>query len=600
MSCVCACTYLSTNSMDPNESLSLAETIMNHRNAMDFRHNNIEILAAGPLQPIETDVDHAALFRRRDLRKDMVLSGINNDASVRFVATNLFRAKVEIRDLNVFIVRELLLCASTLTFINCRISVSNVGEDMINVCKGSTLKLVECEVNDCRIAVGTELTARAAAIWIGTAAIWMFEPRRVPQNFCFFSDCNFSYISPSMGLPFIEVLSHSKVRLNTCSFPNLIATDSSEIQINNCFFDHIWIAENSTVQLTNCHRKKTRANIPSENNVSLFEEGHGLFSNCHLKDLEIRLHSTAEITDSFVESALAFFSSKLKMERVIIASKTCSPLFIDAKSTLDARDVEIRQSQNDASLPILIRGSSKAHFNGKLNFVFGEHTPENCPGMVIQNSSVFFPEVTIEANLPPFFFVLAGSRVFYPEGTRLNIFGNEGNEFHRILKGSLIPGESKAMYISPRFTLPRKQVSNAGKPCRTLRIDRWGHLSRGSITRDDISEDDIAFTKSSTPSKAFLISRGIKINAKLNINSPLNRLNFKVYEDICPLCWEEEGCDTVMIPCGHVYHEDCYLSMISERKVDDCGICRSITRATYIGNRPFPSQNCWKVRRVAK
>ncbi|MDR1334215.1 MAG: hypothetical protein LBJ71_03285 [Holosporaceae bacterium] len=89
-----------------------------------------------------------------------------------------------------------------------------------------------------------------------------------------------------------------------------------------------------------------------------------------------------------------------------------------------------------------------------------------------------------------------------------------------------------------------------------------------------MSEDEIARAKSRILSKAFLAIQGTKISEVFNNgNSPIT-LSYRVYQDICPVCLEQDPpCDTVATPCGHVYHEECYLSMLSNMKSTNCAIC---------------------------
>jgi hypothetical protein len=138
--------------MDPSEQPSLADLIMSRGNATVLERNGIRIVSAGPLRPIETDENNVPLFKCNNFNKPMVLSGINDGASARFWAPHLSNSTFEIRNMNISIFYPLFLHSCNLTFINCRISASDITRDEIKAWGGS-LKFVGCIVNDCRISV---------------------------------------------------------------------------------------------------------------------------------------------------------------------------------------------------------------------------------------------------------------------------------------------------------------------------------------------------------------------------------------------------------------------------------------------------------------
>jgi hypothetical protein len=186
---------------------------------------------------------------------------------------------------------------------------------------------------------------------------------------------------------------------------------------------------------------------------------------------------------------------------------------------------------------------------------------------------VFFPE-TINANLFPRFFALTRCHFSYPKGFKIRA---SGGEFHKTLVGSMILDKPQPTYTSQHSARP-PILLNAEMSPRSFRINCWGSLFRPT-TLDNMSEDEIAWAKSQTPSMAFLASQGTKISEVFNNgNSPITPF-YKVYQDICPICYEQDSpCDTVVAPCGHVYHEKCYLSMLSNMKSINCTICNQATK----------------------
>jgi hypothetical protein len=541
--------------MDPSTLLTLREIITSRGNIIDYRHNGIEIFASSPLPPIETDEGHDALFRERDWHADAILKGRDGESSIHFIATNFFGSTVEIRDMDISITRELLLCSSNFTLINCRVNASDIGEDMINVCRGSHLTLVECEVNNCRISAGTELTARAAAIWPPDPVELIY------QNFCVFWDCNFSYTSPT-DLNFLEVIC-SNVILTDCTLPNLVAS-SSEIEAVDCFFESFEIAVKSEGIFYNCQVERF---------AYFFDEGIGALFNCQIEKMLIRWSSKVSVTDSWVGSAGAALFSELKMENVTIASKTEATCITEV-SSLYARNITI-QRQNDIYPFLYAGGKSLMKFDEVLNFVSGESS-RVYSDMIIDGSCAIFPP-KVNANLFPNIFVLAKSKVFCPEKIEINVPGIKGSEFRRLWIGLTDPGESKNYFTSRRSALPP-----FGKFDGRIKINSWGHLLRGSLTLDDLSEKEMFFTKSLMLSKASFLNLGIEAMKRCFI-----WFSFRVYADACPICLDrEKPCDTVAIPCGHVYHQDCYLSMayFSTDTGVNCAICRQPSRVVGIYN----------------
>jgi hypothetical protein len=288
--------------MNPNEISPQAKILLTHKTLVVSEHNGSRIVTEGLLPPIKTDADHTTLFRKRTLDKDMVLSGINNDASIRFVATNLFNATFEIRDINISIVRELLLRACSLTLINCRINASNVDEGIINVCEKSFLKLVDCEVNNCKISIGTKLTEKDAPDWHPTPARTQF------LNSCILSNCILNYTLPSIEIFPLEVQGYSQIVLETCKVTSLMATTSSLIRAYNCSFERIAITKTAGGIFTKCQIKGTATAKEDGRDAVIRKASNGTFINCQIRGLTAYKDSQVFFIDSSVESVTAYLS----------------------------------------------------------------------------------------------------------------------------------------------------------------------------------------------------------------------------------------------------------------------------------------------------
>jgi hypothetical protein len=541
--------------MDPSEHPSLADLIMSRGNATVLEHNGIRIVSAIPLPPIKTNKDNITLLQH-NWNADMALSGMNGErASIRFGSTNLIDATFEIRDINISILGKTLLRSCNLTLINCHINASRTASDRIDVCGGSHLKLVGCEVNNCRI----------------TDEYGKFKSRRKTYEFL---NCNFSYTDPLAVFYFLDT-THSDVILNECRLPRLKATNSSTVEARGCIFKQIELTEASSGEFTNC---KLEGEIPGKavnsNNVILMTKSTGRFINCPIRWLYAYQDSEAFVTDSIIECALVGYSSQIKMKNSTIKSKARYTI-ITAQSTLEAHNLTIQRVPITAGenlyerLPAFKITSSRVQFTGNFKFAFEEDISRTRLDMYIDESTVLFPK-TINANLFPRLFE-TGSRVFYPEGFRVNVSGSEGNEFHKILMGSLFPGDSKTMYTSQRAPLL------FGKRGEKLRLNY--HLLHGSsVTLDDMFENEIVFAKSLIPSRAFLASKGVKISRELmNDRTFFTNLFLRIYPDICPVCHEDEKPCDIVVSCGHVYHEKCYQSMVSHAKQNNCALCRKTT-----------------------
>jgi hypothetical protein len=555
--------------MDPSTQPSLADLIMSRGNAIILEHNGIRIVAARPLQqPIETDENNVTRFKRHNWNADMALSGMNEErASIHLESSSLINATFEIRDMNISISGIASLRSCNLTLINCLINASCAAIDWISIQGRSHLKFVGCEVNNCRIAAD-------------------YRSLKSDRKTYEFSNCNFSYKDPLAVFCFLDTM-HSNVILNECKLPRLYVKDSSTIEAHSCTFKQIALTKASRGKFIDCKLEEEVTNVTNKNNAILTTESKGSFIHCQIKWLMAHKSSKASITDSPVESVTGTCSSLIEMKNSTIKSKGYRTT-IASKSTLNAHDLTIELLPITAGenlygrlAPVKIE-SSMARFTGNLKFVFEENISETRLDINIDESTVLFPK-TINANLLPRLFA-TGSQVFYPKGFRIDVPRSKENEFHKILMGSLFPGEWEAIDLlqkslrapkSPAQKMPyatdlmytsRRSALLFGKPGKNIRINCLGRLFLGSsVTLDDMSKDEIAFAKSLIPSRAFLTSKGVKISKEL-----MNDINFftppfyKVRQDICSICHElDSPCDTVATPCGHVYHEECYRSMLS-------------------------------------